>query len=35
LKIAKKRGRQRACVAVAGKLAVIMHAIYGPAARCK
>jgi transposase len=35
LKIAKKRGHKRACVAVARKLAVIMHAIYGPAARCK
>jgi transposase len=28
LKIAKKRGHQRACVAVARKLAVIMHAMW-------
>ena len=35
LKIAARRGHKRACVAVARKLAVIMHAIYGSAARCK
>ena len=33
--IAKRSCHRKACVAVARKLAVIMHAIYGPAARCK
>lgn len=28
MKVAKKRGHQRACVAVARKLAVIMHAMW-------
>lgn len=35
LAIAKRSGHRKAVVAVAGKLAMIMHAIYGPAARCK
>lgn len=33
--LAKRSCHRKACVAVARKLAVIMHAIYGPAARCK
>ena len=33
--IAKRRGMKRAIVALARRLAVIMHRIYGPAVRCK
>ena len=35
MQIAKRRGMKRAIVALARRLAVIMHRIYGPAARCK
>jgi transposase len=35
MKIARHRGMKRAIVALARRLAVIMHRIYGPAARCK
>jgi transposase len=35
MKIARHRGMKKAIVALARRLAVIMHRIYGPAARCK
>jgi transposase len=35
MQIARRRGMRRAIVALARRLAVIMHRIYGPAARCK
>jgi hypothetical protein len=35
MKIARYRGMKRAIVALARRLAVIMHRIYGPAVRCK
>ncbi len=35
LAVAKRTSHRKATVAVARKLAVVMHAIYGPAARCK
>jgi transposase len=35
MQIARRRGMKRAIVALARRLAVIMHRIYGPAARCK
>jgi hypothetical protein len=35
MKLVKRNGLSKAKVAVARKLAVIMHRIYGPAARCK
>ena len=35
MKIARHRGMKKAIVALARRLAVIMHRIYGPAVRCK
>ena len=35
MKIARHRGMKKAIVALARRLAVIMHCTYGPAARCK
>ena len=35
MQIARRRGMKKAIVALARRLAVIMHRIYGPAARCK
>ena len=35
MKIARYRGMKRAIVALARRLAVIVHRIYGPAVRCK
>jgi hypothetical protein len=35
MQIARRRGMKKAIVALARRLAVIMHRIYGPAVRCK
>src|SRR6202047_510295 len=35
MQIARRRGVKKAIVALARRLAVIMHRIYGPAMRCK